>query len=253
MLLIVGSWPKSGSTWIYHCVDKILEKMGCGDAKSILHKYGVSRVVNEYNNPGYLSKQKIESLLVPHLNGEWYAVKSHEGPDPNVIKMIDRGICHVSFIVRHPLDIVVSTMDYGKRLREIGDSSQPYWKIHTIDQAILFLDKFWDRAVQWNRCNKAFILKYEEILSSPPLCLEMLMTHYGVASFNKDIGSVVGEVANELSAENIRNGLASVSADRIRFNQGSVGRYKDVLSDIYIRTLSKKYGNLLNEFEYDMF
>ncbi len=232
MLIVSNSLPKCASTWAFFCIDYALRGLGFAPASALS-----SVRLNAWGNPGELTRDVLSALTPESARGEYYAIKSHEPPGTALLSCIDDGWCRVSYIIRHPLDIVASTLDYGIRLREIGDASQPYYHIHTVDDALGFLVAFWDRAMAWRELaggGKVLIVQYEDLTTVPLFALSKMFEFYAVPRDRTSVESALQKAIDAHSIQSIRDGAAPWSMDHLRLNVGRSGRHANYFS---VRTL----------------
>ena len=241
MLIVSNSLPKCASTWAFFCIDYVLRVLGFAPASAL-----PSVRLNAWGNPGELTRDVLSALTPESARGECYAIKSHDRPGTALLSCIDDGRCRVSYIIRHPLDIVASTLDYGIRLREIGDASQPYYHIHTVDDALGFLVPFWDRAMAWRELaggGKVLIVQYEDLTTVPLAELSKMFEFYAVPRDRTSVESALRKAIDAHSIQSIRDGAAPWSMDHLRINVGQAGRYADyfpaqALEDLRVRLAS---------------
>jgi sulfotransferase family protein len=249
VLIVSNSLPKCASTWAFFCIDHALRDLGFAPASAV-----ASARLNAWGNPGELTRDVLSALTPESARHEYYAIKSHEPPGTALLSCIDDGRCRVSYIIRHPLDIVASTLDYGIRLREIGDASQPYYHIHTVDDALGFLIPFWDRAIAWRELaggGKVLIVRYEDLTTVPLAALCKMFEFYAVPRDRTSVESALQKAIDAHSIQSIRDGAAPWSMDHLRVNVGEAGRYTRYFPADALETLRARLATVIDRLGYE--
>ena len=248
VLIVSNSLPKCASTWAYFCIDHALRGLGFAPASAV-----TSARLNAWGNPGELTRDVLSALTPESAKHEYYAIKSHEPPGTALLEWVDEGRCRVSYIIRHPLDIVASTLDYGIRLREIGDTSQPYYHVRTVEDALEFLGPFWDRAMRWHGLaseGKALIVRYEDLTATPLAWLCNMFEFYAVPLDATLIEGALEKAIDAHSIQSIRDGAAPWSMDHLRINVGRSGRYANYFSAQTLDGLRVRLGPVIDGLGY---
>ena len=248
VLIVSNSLPKCASTWAFFCIDHALRGLGFAPASA-----ATSARLNAWGNPGELTRDVLAALTPDSARHEYYAIKSHEPPGTALLGCIDDGRCRVSYIIRHPLDIVASALDYGVRLRAIGDASQPYYHIQTVDDALGFLMPFWDRAIAWRELaggGKVMIVRYEDLTTAPLAALCKMFEFYTVPRDRTSVERALKKAIDAHSIQSIRDGAAPWSMDHLRINVGRSGRYANYFSAQTLDGLRVRLGPVIDGLGY---
>jgi hypothetical protein len=239
-LYVVNSLPKVGSTWTYFCTRHAFMAMGGRDVIEDSRLYGLK--VNEWGNPGSLGIDQVQRLIA---TGHAYVIKSHNPYRPELRAFLENGLIKAISIIRHPFDIVASALDYGKLHREQDYRESHYYGLHTIDDALAFLEMHWSDALSWfpkADFSPAKIVRYEEMASHPTDYLISIFDYFWP-------GQDVQEWAQESIAANKPN---NESRGKLRFNKGEIFRYRNYFSNEDLRLLSLKLGALCSAWDYEI-
>lgn len=250
MIYIIASMPKSGSTWTVVCVENILSRLGFRSTHTVLARHGCGDLINEYNNPGVLAAATLDRLLVIHRHGERFCLKSHEGPNPDLVRFVEDGVCRVTFIIRHPLDIIVSALEYGRRLRKLGDQQQPYYALHSLADAEQFLEPFWRRALDWISSGRALIVRYEDLVNCNTAFLSRIIDYFGIRDENEAVQHLLNDTIDEFSPGRIVAGHAPHSRDYLRFDKGATGRHRTYFREPELTQLTSEYSAIIESLGY---
>lgn len=239
-VIVCNSLPKCGSTWSFYCLrDSVLRLGGC-DVFDGCEKDGLK--VNDWGNPGALKADTIDALL---RRGGISVIKSHDMCRDEILPYLEDGRLRVIYIVRHPFDIVASAMDHGERDRRAGDSASNYGKITSVENALLFLDPYWERVRTWwpkADVERARIVRYEDMVRGPTEYIESLLIY-----LLSDVGwdQIAGAARAAVETYDMwapENDAVRQQKAHLRFNKGKALRYREYFTATELGVLRDRLG-----------
>ena len=162
MLLIANSIPKSGSTWFHNFAVRCLSLLGHPTPHVAVGRHVT---LNDYANPGALSGINLERLL-DAARSQTFAIKAHVPPNEELLAALRTGAARMVFLIRHPADIVASSLAFAENRRSRNDDT-PYNALHLPREAADFVAPWVDQAEAWLAAGPpAAIRRYEELYES---------------------------------------------------------------------------------------
>lgn len=207
MILVVNSLPKCASTWTFHVVDACLRDLGHSSV------FDVAPWTNRWGNPGPLEGDNLRRLLSIDRT---YGIKAHVPNTPELSAVHEDGRMRTVFLVRHPLDVVSATLDYGARKRQIGERDNPYYDIHTVEQALGFCSGFWSFRDTW--LDHALMVRYEDLVADYEAALGRIFRHFSLPDPWPRVQAAIARSVDAFSPERLMSGTAPRGADHIRLN-----------------------------------
>ncbi|TYO96058.1 sulfotransferase domain-containing protein [Geothermobacter ehrlichii] len=238
--IFIVSYPKSGNTWVRFLVANVVYKDRQVNFGSI------ERLVPDiYQHSDFF----IRCVSRPRF------IKSHEYFDPRYKRVL--------YIVRDPRDVVVSYWYYKVKIREIKDG---FPMDEFVDRFVSGdLDPFgsWgDNVGSWLGARKYssnfMLVRYEDLSSDPVLVTKKIVQFFGLARNEKDIISAVNNSSiNHMKDLEKKDGqnwkpMKKARSDIPFVRQGSVGGWKNVLSDVSVAKIENSWRELLVELGYDV-
>ena len=252
----IGSFPKSGSTWLRYIVNHILFGEG-GKLKPPAVRDSVPDI-HDYCEPMRYTWQGL------------YVLKTHLSFNDLPSRMQTRSFIYV---IRHPLDVVDSALAYlapspGDR-HLIIDS---FCKYGSVDPWLSYLKygsleeniKSWCGSVG-NHHNR-LIFRYEDMLADPHKHVKLLGHHFDVKLSENHISNIVEQTSfkslKKIENDEIKSGLVGFFTDEqskggktteFRFmRSGRHGSYCENLSEDEIEKLAKRFKPLMDQFNYKL-
>jgi len=162
MLLIVNSMPKSGSTWFHNFAVRCLSLLGHPTPHVAAGRHVT---LNDYANPGALDSTNLERLLEA-ARGQTFAIKAHVPPNEALLAALRAGEARMAYLIRHPADIVTSSLAFAENRRSRGDDT-PYNALRLPREAADFVAPWVDEAEAWLAMGlPAAIRRYEALYAS---------------------------------------------------------------------------------------
>ncbi len=128
---------EAGSAWYFNLTNDLLVRFGHQDARRVRERWYLRRIMARGScNASCLTPPKLALLPIPHLQGETFAVNSHQGPTWAARRLISCGVSRRR-IYRPPCDAAVSAFDHGQKFWAVG-SNRPLARLKSIEDAIVF-------------------------------------------------------------------------------------------------------------------
>lgn len=233
MIVISAGMPKSGSAWYFHLTNELLVAAGKQDHEVIREKYNLSSVlVNKNSLVRMLHFKNIWPLLIPHFGGNTFVVKTHAPPSHSLRWLHKMNIVKMTYIYRHPFDVVISAIDHGKRNKD----HKTFGQCKDIETTIPFVMGWLDNWEKWIDYPGVFITKYEELVEHTGAELERLAQYLGLNVDTVTVHQIVSKYCDQESL------LQNKMKGCVNFNKGIIARYKELLSEDEIELLSKHFG-----------
>ncbi|MDF1516265.1 MAG: hypothetical protein P1S60_20815, partial [Anaerolineae bacterium] len=81
MIIVSAAMVKSGSGWYYNMTNDLMVVGGHQDARYVRDKYHLNSIMRYSNcNIEYPILPIMMMLLIPHMQGHTFAVKTHQAP-----------------------------------------------------------------------------------------------------------------------------------------------------------------------------
>jgi len=161
--LIVNSMPKCGSTWFHDYVVRCLSAVGHPTARQATA--GRAITLNDRDNPGSLEGEVLQ-ILLDAARSQTFAVKAHVPPNRELAAALAGGDARSVYLIRHPADVVRSSLAYGEDCRRAG-RDEPYANFYRSEDAAAFVEPFIDWAERWLALGGAArVLRYERLFAA---------------------------------------------------------------------------------------
>ncbi|GAB4454256.1 MAG: hypothetical protein Kow00120_24120 [Anaerolineae bacterium] len=242
MIVFSAGMPKSGSAWYFNLTNDLLIAAGHEDVRDIRARYGLQSVLKHHNcNIDKHTTANVLRVVVPHLLGHTFAVKTHDSPTRTLRALMAAGVVKAAYIYRDPRDVAVSAFDHGERLRSRGEEGI-FTQATNLEAAILLVKRWLLIWEAWMHCPNVITTRYEDLLADPAQALARLAAFIGLDVPGATIQQVVdGYAPAQLSAG---------KAGHVNFNKGVVGRYREVMSQRELDLCQEHFGPYLQQMGY---
>ncbi|MFI5022498.1 MAG: hypothetical protein ACHQRJ_12695 [Alphaproteobacteria bacterium] len=205
MLLIVNSMPKCGSTWFHDYVVRCLSAVGHPTARQATA--GRPITLNDRDNPGSLEGEVLQ-ILLDAARSQTFAVKAHVPSNRELVAALRGSTARAVFLIRHPADVVRSSLAYGEDCRRAG-REEPYANFYRAEDAAAFVEPFVTWAERWLALGGAGrVIRYEHLFAADENILA------AIHELAPDTDSVAAEILEDMGPQN----LSQPERDRLRVN-----------------------------------
>jgi len=243
MLILSGSLPKSGSTWLFHMTDALLLASGRPGIQELRTRCGLEGVIPQRHcDIGYTNPTKLLRLLPATLRGHDLLVRTHFAPSTSFRLMMALGLAKATYVYRDPRDVVLSAMDHGQRGRDCG-SEHELMALTTLDKAIDYTrDRLMPHFHAWMDTPGILKLRYEDLTDDTPgsLALVAKYLHLGLKP------QAIRAVAERFDKSAMGKG------DRVQMlvNRATAARFRSEMSDEQIRVTTDAFADELQVMGY---
>ncbi len=247
MIVLSAGMQKAGSAWLFNMTNDLMRAAGGQDVRRLRSRYLLSPIMTPVNcNMGSLRALKLAWVSLPHLFGNSYVVKTHEGPTSAALWMIDRGLMRATYIYRDPRDVALSVFRHGKRIREAGISSDTgFDRIVSMEAAIRFAARRIPIWHAWESSGKALILRYEDLRADTEGEMSRLSEILGLEVDLEEIRTVVERYQ-------VRGAGKERPAKGLHFDKGTSGRWREEMTPGQVALCDRLFGDHLTEMGYSM-
>lgn len=246
MIVICAGMPKAGTAWHFNLVDTLLRAAGGRGAHAVRDARGLADLMRGRNcTLANLDAHSLATLTALAAEGESFAVKTHEAPTPAIVPLLLEGRLEATYIYRDPRDAMLSALEYGVRLRSMGIIDETFSTTRTlIDAAQRYIGNLalcWE---QWRLMPRTRVVRYEDLLADPAAEVEGLGAALGL-----DVGPGVARDVVRMVAEEVGAGRNAQGV--LHFNEGRVGRFREVMTAAEQRFCAEVFGPWLTMMGYD--
>jgi hypothetical protein len=243
MIVLSVGMEKSGTGWYFNLTNDLLIAAGHQDVHQVREKYNLHSVLQYENcNVGLPTLRTLGRLAIPHLLGNTFVVKTHREPTPSLRCFIASGMVRATYIYRDPRDVALSAFEHGQRIRRHG-KNHSFARLETMRESILFAGQLlgtWDK---WMQSGLALVVRYENLVADPLSELERLVDFLALR---------VSRVCLQQILENYQKDKLTRGEKKsvLHFNQGIVGRFKEIMSAEDLNLCEQCFGGRLEKMGY---
>lgn len=219
MIVLSASMKKAGSGWYFNLTNDLIVAAGGSDVRALRERYRLHPALQGGNCQVNRSQPLAAArVLLPHVRGETFVVKTHGRPWWAVRAGLAAGVFRATYIYRDPRDVVLSILDHGRKLREAGPSANAAAALGTVEQAASYVERLVEVWEEWAACGAALPVRYEDLVAEPQAEAERLAGFLHLDLSAAAIGRVV---------ERYRGG-GQTAADRrnLHVGRGGVRRFE---------------------------
>lgn len=243
MIFLSVGMPRAGSGWHYNLINDLVTASGGQDGRVIRRRYLLSPILTEVNcNIGALTRKRVYPLMVPALLGNTFSVKTHAGPKPWTLPLIEKGRIKPAYIYRDPRAALLSAFEYG---RKGEDNSRPnaFSALKTIEDAITFMAGYVRISQDWLRIPQALAVRYEDFLADYDAETARLLPFLGIQESTPQISAVI---------DKHRPGQAKPGQPGLHFSKGQPERFRQVLTADQLARCAHVFGDYLDKMGYQI-
>lgn len=224
MIVISAGMVKAGTGWYFNMTNDLLVAAGYQDVRDVRDRFKLHDFMLHINcNIGALTTRKLLRLMVPHLRGNTFVVKTHEGPNRSLRYFMAAGAVKATYIYRDPRDVILSLKDFitGKKT---GEEARVFEEMDLTtglqrSKPILRVWEGWDRYQQ--RFGNAFIVRYEDLSADPVRVMADLAAYLGL-----DLSDAL---IREIAVKYRPDTLDQEKSGTLHFNKGIINRFLEEL------------------------
>ncbi|MCI0590126.1 MAG: sulfotransferase domain-containing protein [Gammaproteobacteria bacterium] len=222
MIVLSAGMQKSGTGWYFNLTNELLVAAGHQDVRQVKQRYRLESVLRHYNcNIDEPTPAKLARIAIPHLLGYSFVVKSHSRPTPFLRLLISGGVMRPTYIYRDPRDVALSAFEHGQQMRSQGEHHS-FARLETVKAAVRYAADLLEAWDQWMQCRRVLKVRYEDLLADPIGELQRLAGFLSLALPTRDMERIVAKYSME--------GDNGDQPEGLHFNQGEVGRFRQVFS-----------------------
>ena len=181
MLIISAGMQKSGSGYLYNILNDLEIEAGNADAREIKSRYALEDLMKQHNNNiGSLSFNKLFRLWRISLKDKDFVVKTHSHPNQGVKILNTLGMIKIIYCYRDPRDVLLSTVDHGKKILSKGHSHS---FSHMVDFEVALRNvQGWTKIWKcYNDMHRVLMIKYEDLMNSPMDTLQTIQNFLNIS------------------------------------------------------------------------
>ncbi|RME59924.1 hypothetical protein D6779_03200 [Candidatus Parcubacteria bacterium] len=221
MIIISAGMQKAGTGWYFNMINDILVAAGHQNVRQIRERYRLHSILKYQNcNMGRLLFPKFALLMLPHISGHTFVVKTHEAPTPTLRLLTKAKITKSLYIYRDPRDAAVSAFEHGVKLRKAGETHS-FARLETPELAIQAARRWCSIWEAWSQFPSTLLVKYESLVHNPRHEIARLVEFLGVNLSLDVLDKIV---------TNYQRDRTSDKSDILHFNKGIIGRYREILT-----------------------
>ncbi len=238
MIILAAGMPRAGSGWHYNLVHDIVEAAGGQDARAIRKRFLLTPILTEVNcNIRSLSVKRLAPVLVPSMLGNTFAIKTHSGPTPMALRLIQSNRMRVTYIYRDPRAALISAYEYGERSRAAGRRNA-FAKLETLDQAIDFVKLYLRVWKQWTSMPSVHSMRYEDLLANYDAEANKLALFLKADPQNADVKEAIEFYRSEKGGKGQH------------FQHGEAERFREALTPEQLRAANEAFAPFLADMGY---
>jgi len=245
MIVISAGLPKSGSGLLFNLTNDLLEAAGNTGVRDLRERHHLENILKHLNcNIGTPDWAALRHLLPLHFRGNRFVVKTHQGPNATVRRLMKLGIIRSTFIFRDPRDVVLSAMDHGRRIRGEG-KSHTFAKCHSMEDTVHLAMKWLEETTPWIKESRVLCFRYEDLLADPLHQLERLAAFLKIDS--QSAGIDLAGLYNKYDVS--RNSGADTQG--LHWNRGIAGRFRREMSTEHLDFSTRAFREYLPALGYE--
>ncbi len=235
MIIISSGMIKSGSGWYFNLINDLVVASGHQDVRDIREKFHLHFLIKYFNcNIGPISFIKLLILLIPHLFGNTFVVKTHSKPTKTLLFLMSLGLFKAIYIYRDPRDVVISVYDHGKKTREHGEGPPAFAQLKNIKDSILHVKDQVSNWTEWKKCKNVLLVRYEDLLAHSMNEMKRLSAFLDIKVDDQTLQQIIKKYDSKQLDTQYKNHL--------HFNKAVVGRFRQVMSPEDLALCNRLFG-----------
>ncbi len=231
--------PKSGSTFLYQLVHNLTLKEGGWSTEDIQSDEVLSHLLSGAHNYVKANNAKTLLKLVLKAGKRGLVVKTHS-PCSKALKRLTRwGLIKVIYLYRDPRDVIASTLDYARFLKET-DQNDSFRNIDSFKKALKEAEQWCEIAESYLDIPAALKVKYEELVADNLFIYKKVTEFLNIRKQDSELKDIL----SRFQPGNI------AFKSNIKFNKGKVGRYREYFSEEEQEEMNQTLKAFLNKWGY---
>lgn len=244
MIVVSAGMQKSGSTWMFNITNDLVIAHGGTDIRSVGQSPVAGQVLRGRNaRIGRPTARKLAPLLVLHVMGKGFVVKTHGKPTPALRAVLAIRAARATYSFRDLRDVALSVLDMARRSRGKGLPGS-LSEITTVEHAISFARSLVPAWRAWTECPNVLLMRYEDTVRDPLRQLRRLADHLVPGVGDADLEGLLARYPAQSGDPSWADGL--------RFNKGIPGRFHQEMSSAELEMANRVLGSSLLEMGYDI-
>lgn len=233
MIILSNSIPKSGSSLLHrYTMDITYGRIGAASPAFLLEKIRSGEFPGRGGFVSDISKEILEALITLSDNQK-IVVKTHAKYIPEFKDYINSGELMITYIIRNPIDCLLSAMDNYERTKY---TSRPEFEdFKNLNSGLKRIKIFCRNALQWINRDKVLIIKYEDFIPNHKNVIRQCCDYLSLNTDDVFIDRMI-----EYHDKN----------KNPRYNTGKVNRYKEEMSKEVFNICKNELGSLLGDLGY---
>lgn len=235
MIIVSAGMQKAGSAWLFKMMNDLLVSNGNMEVFELRDKFELDDVLVANCNIGKLSQDRLDRLLIPHLAGQNFVVKSHSKPTQDLLNLMKLGIAKATYIYRDPRAVALSAYDHGQRNPKCG-----FAKLDTIEKAINKTLEYLAIYDAWKSLGGAVLtIRYEDMLTDTIQVMRKVADYMAVKINDSDLQEIIQRYNPKSKTANMKG---------LHYHKGQRDRYREVMTlaqlELCDRVLGKKIARM---------
>jgi hypothetical protein len=246
MIVISAGMVKAGTGWYYNMTNDLLVATGHQHAYEVRDRFRLHDFLLHANcNMGLITTWKLLRLTIPHLRGNTFVVKTHEGPNRTLRYFMAAGTVKATYIYRDPRDVILSLRDFitdqkPEEAKVLAEMDLKTGLQRT--KPIIHVWETWDRYQQ--RFGNASIVRYEDLSADPVKVMTELAVYLNLDAS----ATTIREIVDRYKPDKLDKEKTGI----LHFNKGKTNRYLEELTPEQQQVCNEWFGPYLTRMGYDM-
>lgn len=242
MIVLYAGMQKSGTGWYFNMLNELLVAAGHQDTRAIRSRYHLHPILRADNcYIDGLSLRRLGPIMIPNLLGNTFAIKTHSSPTPLFRHLTKAGWMKAIYSYRDPRDVALSFFEH---LQHRSASGLPIpVQLNALEDAIRFIQPWLKTWEAWQQQDHVLLVRYESLVADTLRQLQQLTAHLGL--------NVSLEMLKQIQRNYQSENLDKKATQRLHFNQGTPGRFRQVLSKPQLDLCNRLYADYLPKMGYE--
>ncbi|MBN1562411.1 MAG: sulfotransferase domain-containing protein [Anaerolineae bacterium] len=249
MIVISAGMVKAGTGWYFNMTNDLLVATGHQHVHDVRDRFKLHDFMLHANcNISTITTRKLLRLMVPHLRGNTFVVKTHEGPNRSLRYFMAASAVKATYIYRDPRDVLLSFKDFI--IEQRADDPAQVQALQEMDlktslqqsTAILRVWEGWDRYQQ--RFGNAFIVRYEDLKADPVRVMIDFVAYLGIGASD--------ELIREIVAKYRPDKLDQSKTNTLHFNKGQTNRFLAEMTPDQVALANEFFAPYLARMGYEL-